>query len=271
MNLYLFDPPHPPLLRRDWDNLLPQAFTPVRLENRMFFEGRNEARNGVVVVHLTELPIEEADNIFISAERRDLYLILVSGGEVQIPFTSSYVYKRKAPVVKESLDITFKKCFARFWDDLQQTGKPQFSLLEPDDSPAHLVAILILCQGYLVVSATPSQECPPKGSKFESALRDMGLVDNRINQLLDKVQPDEIQESEWWLRPFNAISNNGVNNIKSSDLCRLFQDEWSLSGGSSLPQKLNALLDIITKGQRITDPNLVAEVYFIIKEHLRNR
>ena len=88
VNLYLFDMDSPSV-RRDWNALLPAGYKPVVVRDRAFQleVGTDDVACGVVVTHASSfvgLGSREREGVTAHLAPRNLYLVIVSGGEANI-------------------------------------------------------------------------------------------------------------------------------------------------------------------------------------------
>ena len=244
-SLYLFDTDDPGS-RRPWARMLPEGYREVRLEGGRFVHTGGEAADGVVVIHASRLPGEEAQRrLFEQAGRAGLTLVIVSGGLQRGAPAGGHVYRRRRPVRVRDYDGEFSDSLRRFWAQLLETGTARFELLEP--SRGMLLALTVLCQGYLL--ARWRTEAPTGGAI--AALTRLGWTEVP----LVSAEAAWILAAGWegWWRPIDAAEA---------------RREIESSGGSS--PAIEALLAEISGGGPV-HPATVLAAYEALESHLRAR
>lgn len=155
-SLYLFDP-EDRRWRRPWKKMLPAGFTEVEISGDRFrtVESAGEdAGDGVVIIHASQLPArKQQEALFDNSASAHLHLLLISGGRQEVSALAGHIHWRRTPVRMGEVDAIFRRCFARFWQHLHETGQMRFELLEPERGM--LTVLALLCQGYLLAHVAP--------------------------------------------------------------------------------------------------------------------
>jgi hypothetical protein len=129
-------------------------------------------------------------------------------------------------------------------------------LLEPT-APESLIALLVLCQGYLAVHAFHHRG-EHQSEKVEDALRDSGVENAISDTALVVPQPSTVCNPVWWQEVFG---------LTEPDLRLLVAREWGTNGIEQCPKAVKDLIDAIFGGP--VGPQVVAEGYLAIATRLR--
>jgi hypothetical protein len=241
VNLYLFDTDSQSV-RRDWNALLPVGYQSVFVVDRAFQleAGTGEVAGGVVVTHASSfagLSSRERESVLANLVPRNLYLVIVSGGEANIDDVE-HIYQRKHPVGKQrgTPDAGFRRCFADFWQDFRLSHRPDFSLLEPPDT--HWLSDLEwLCAGYVVAMAECDAEKQIQPTELTAALEPLGL--QGLQSVEAALQARLVAQRTWFTTPANWVASLGGNlsrfrSLLTAEFARRFRRQQLPDGIASL-------------------------------------
>ena len=154
--------------RRDWKQICDQGN--IRPELTMEMKGFDELTaieaGSVVVCHGVER--DEEITVEELAGNHGFYAIHVSGAPRSAAPIGERGYRRGAPVLDD--DRRFGGYLARFCEDLEENGAPNFALLEPGRWPECLVALYLRVLAHRDNSATDMFDGLGWGEFWEPAL-----------------------------------------------------------------------------------------------------
>ncbi len=162
------------------------------------------------------------------------------------------------------------------WDEVKLKPPNNFALaeiLQPKPiGVGNLIAISILCQGYLAVHAR--KENGGWGPKeILPALRQMGWLDfiggpgkSLLPKDLDERKSD-VRQARWWLGPFELVDKDGIIKEKWGKFEESLKKECG-KGNAALPNGLTNLLGVLGQGKDVSKCEIVADAYCAIVEYL---
>jgi len=135
-----------------------------------------------------------------------------------------------------------------------------------------LIALSILCQGYLAVHARKQngEWGPPD---IVPALKQMGWLDfidgpgkSLFPKDLDK-KKSEVSQARWWLEPFELLDKDGIIQGEWPRYEESLMKEWG-KGDTTLPKKIVDLLEPLSEDKDISNPKIVSDAYCVIVKNL---
>lgn len=181
---------------RNWGLLLTETFAKANYtyeedQERFCFCSESRRVSDAVVIYHPEPAQEEIKGLQECAEKDGLWVICVSGGGCGSHYSSTQrVYGRRASLGTD--DPGFRQCFVSFWENLKSTETADFSLLEPDAWPEHLVAAALLLGGLRHGNA--SGAIRSEWAKIEEAWR-MSFLDSVAKEFAEHKGGGDLWES----------------------------------------------------------------------------
>lgn len=141
------------------------------------------------------------------------------------------------------------------------------AILLPPQGASDLIALSILCQGYLAVHANCRE--PDKDWKDQNiaiALEQMGWnsVDKSMipPRLGKKESIEKVRNPGWWWTVFDR----GLKERK--DLMAVAKKEWDESSDKEISKELKDLIKLIVEENEVKPPKMVARAYLALVEKL---
>ena len=155
----------------------------------------------------------------------------------------------------------------------RERWKPK--LLTKPRAVDNLIALAVLCQGYLVVHAEyKGSEKDWSLEEIALALRQMGWTDTTRSM----VRPDlgdefgNVREAKWWLNVFGLWDGTDKQIEQDTENWKKFEneikEEWGEVKNEELPGEFGWLLQMMRKKAEINSPNMVAKAYCEIAKKL---
>ncbi len=141
----------------------------------------------------------------------------------------------------------------------------------------HLIALSILCQGFLVV-CSESEERDRYWNDIKPALKEMGWIDENGHRVIDndnslikqnlKAKWEKVQMSNWW---YDEVFADGKNDssIKWETLEKTIASECNVTNGNSVPAQILELFSGIRNDPNKIKPEKVANAYLKTSEVLK--
>ena len=167
-------------------------------------------------------------------------------------------------------------------EELLRGGNPQG--LRPyfikDSEPVILVALSILCQGYLSVHAEyAGSDKNWKDEELRPALKQMGwyaLKDGPNQSLIPNNLANKIgtvRNADWWLGVFNVFDEKNeqkkqIVEEKRDAFEKGLKAEWNELKNGKVPDEVSQLIKLFHKQENVNRPDWVPEAYCAIAERL---
>jgi hypothetical protein len=144
----------------------------------------------------------------------------------------------------------------------------------------HLIALSILCQGYLVI-CYESEERNKYMEQIKPTLIEMGWIDENRNRTIDKDDPiikqnlgskwSKVQETDWWYKDVFDVQNDETNSSseKWDNLKKVIASECGKDSFEEVDDGIKYLFGSIVKNEKV-EPPTVTKAYCAIAKVLEN-